>query len=234
MFVWSIFTYTVNVLSNGAMKISRSGSDSTPGQRAGPRSRTRRSNAERHAVTRATLLAAARELFARKGYADTGTPEIVAAAGLTRGALYYHFTDKRDLFRAVLEAEEALLTERIEAHSAPEASEPMAALMAGTRAFLSAATDPGTHRIVFLDGPAVLGWEEWNEIDARFAAGSLRAGLEAAVASGAMRSIPLDAMTDLLSAACNEAALALASGRHDAAALEETFALLLGGLARSR
>lgn len=195
-----------------------------------PRPPPRRSNAARHAETRAALMKAARALFAEKGFAETGTPEIVRSAGVTRGALYYHFTDKRDLFRAVLEAEETALADRINHKSGPLAGDPIEALMAGTRAFLAAASDADTNRIVFVDGPATLGWEDWREIDDRYAGATLREGLAAGMNAGALRVLPLDEITNMLGAAFNEAALGLGSGRYKSAALEKSFRALFDGL----
>lgn len=191
---------------------------------------TRRPNAERHAETRAALLTAARALFADKGYAETGTPEIVKAAGVTRGALYYHFADKRDLFRAVFEAEEQTLADRINAASAPHADDAVDALMAGTRAFLDAATDADTNRIVFVDGPSALGWATWREIDDAYAAATLREGLSIGMEAGALRDVPLDELTNLLGAAFNEAALGLGAGRYTRDGLEQTFRAMFEGL----
>ncbi|MGN6537039.1 MAG: helix-turn-helix domain-containing protein, partial [Mesorhizobium sp.] len=97
----------------------------------------RRSNRERTDATRADLIAAARTLFIEKSYAETGTPEIVAAAGVTRGALYHHFPDKQALFRAVVEKEAEAVAAEIEA-AAPETLAPRDALMAGSDAYLAA------------------------------------------------------------------------------------------------
>lgn len=197
---------------------------------AGTHPSPRRSNAERHAETRAALMTAGRDLFAQKGFAETGTPEIVARAGVTRGALYYHFTDKRDLFRAVLEAEETVLADRINRNSGPLADDPIEALMAGTRAFLAAASDADTNRIIFVDGPAALGWDDWREIDDRYAGATLRDGLAAGMDAGVLRRLPLDEITNMLGAAFTEAALGLGGGRYEPAALEESFRALFEGL----
>src|SRR3712207_6286207 len=120
----------------------------------------------RRETTRADLLAAARELFAERGYGEGGTEEIVARAGVTRGALYHHFLDKRDLFRAVHEQLEAELVESI-GRRILDLEDPWDLLVTGVRAFLDACTDRALMRISLLDAPVVLGWAEWREIDAR-------------------------------------------------------------------
>src|SRR5688572_15051877 len=117
-------------------------------------------------ATRAELIRAARALFAERGYAGVGTEEIVAGAAVTRGALYHHFSDKRDLFRAVHEELEQELVASIGDRIAG-IEDPWELIVTGVRAFLDACTDPALRRIALLDAPAVLGWEEWREIDAR-------------------------------------------------------------------
>ena len=169
-----------------------------------------RTNTERRAATRDALLAAARSLFAEKGYAETGTPEIVARAGVTRGALYHHYADKADLFRAVVEREHALMATEIEAASSGgDASGE--ALLAGGNAFLDGLADPGRRRILLIDAPAVLGPEEAAAINGRHGGRTLAEGVAAAVGSGAIAPLPAAALADLLDAAFDRAALAVGS-----------------------
>lgn len=171
----------------------------------------RRSNRERTQTTRTALLAAARKLFVEKGYAETGTPELVAAARLTRGALYHHFPDKQALFRAVIEAEAAAVAAEIEQGSAASAA-PVDALLAGGRAYVEAMRAAGRTRLLLLDGPAVLGRGAMDEIDARHGNRTLREGLAAAMRSGAIARLPLDALTAQLGAVFDRAALAIEQG----------------------
>jgi len=171
----------------------------------------RRSNRERTEATRADLIAAARTLFIERSYAETGTPEIVAAAGVTRGALYHHFPDKQALFRAVVEKEAEAVAAEIEA-AAPETLAPRDALMAGSDAYLAAMRVPGRTRLLLLDGPAVLGRAGMDEIDARHGNRTLREGLAAAMRAGAIRKLPVDALTVLLAALFDRAALAADAG----------------------
>lgn len=171
----------------------------------------RRNNAERAEATRGALIRAGRNLFVEKGYAETGTPELVAAAGVTRGALYHHFADKQALFRAVVEAESAFVAEEI-SDAAPDSMEAIEALRAGGDAFLRAMEEPGRTRLLLLDGPAVLGRETMDEIDVRHAGRTLREGLAIAMREGAIRRLPLGALCAQLSAVFDRAALAVAHG----------------------
>src|SRR5919204_3047146 len=144
-----------------------------------------RTKAKQAEATRAALLAAARELFAQRGYGAVGTGEIVQRAGVTRGALYHHFSGKEDLFRAVYEELERELVERI-ATEAAAAGDPLAALRAGADVFLDACQDPAVSRIALVDAPSVLGWEQWREIGVRYGFGLGEGVLREAMEAGAI------------------------------------------------
>lgn len=173
----------------------------------------RRSNTARTEATRAALIAAARSLFVDKGYAETGTPEIVAKAGVTRGALYHHFADKADLFRAVVAQEAAAVAVRIETESAAPASA-LDALISGTDAYFAAMAVPGRVRLLLLDGPAVLGHREMARIDKQAGGDELREGLAFALPPGDLQDATMDALAEILSAAFDRAALAVSEGGH--------------------
>ena len=190
-----------------------------------------RTNEARSRETRAALIAAARTVFAAKGYASAGTPEIVRAAGVTRGALYHHFADKEALFRAVLEAETRAVGAAIDA-GAGAAGTAFEALHAGARAFHRAMAEPGRVRLLLIDGPAALGPEVLRKLDEAGAAGTLRDGLQEAADTGEMVEAPIDALAALLSAAFDRAAIDVAEGAESgkyAAALD----ILIAGLRRA-
>jgi AcrR family transcriptional regulator len=169
------------------------------------------SREERAAATRERLLAAARELFAERGYAAVGTEEVVRRAEVTRGALYHHFRDKRDLFRAVHEEIEAGLVERIAAEIAG-IEDPEQLLRVGIRAFLDAVAEPTVMRIALTDAPAVLGWAEWREIDAKYGLGLITGGLELSMETGYIPRQPVEPLAHLVLGAMGEAAMLIANG----------------------
>jgi AcrR family transcriptional regulator len=176
--------------------------------------------AEQSQETQDRLIKAAKSLFATKGYADTAMEDLVAKAGMTRGALYHQYADKRDLFRAVFEAVEGELGQQIAMGVGAEA-DPWTQLRSGARAFLRYATAPAIRRIVLVDGPSVLGWEEWRRIDAQHSLGMVRAILEVNVAAGNLAPQPIEPLAHLIVGALNEAALAVAGAKDMDAAREE-------------
>lgn len=159
---------------------------------------------------RGALIDAARVLFVAKGYADTSTPEIAAAAGTTRGALYHHFVDKRDLFRGVLACEQGAVAADIRA-AAPPALAAREALIAGSQAYLQAMTMPGRTRLLLIEAPAVLGMAEIAALDAANAGATLLEGL-AAARVGRNDGVSVAALADLLAAAFDRAALQIEAG----------------------
>ncbi|TIP34949.1 MAG: TetR/AcrR family transcriptional regulator [Mesorhizobium sp.] len=182
----------------------------------------RRSNRDRTEATRAELIRAARKLFTEKSYAETGTPEIVAAAGVTRGALYHHFADKQALLAAVVEQEAATVAAEID-RASPASLSARDALISGSDAYLAAMRAPGRTRLLLLDGPAVLGRAAMDEIDNRHGNRSLREGLIAAMRARSMVKLPAEALTAVLAAAFDRAALAIEAG----ASAEEYRAVLM-------
>jgi AcrR family transcriptional regulator len=187
---------------------------------------------DRGEATRDALLAAARVLFAERGYAGVGTEEVVRRAGVTRGALYHYFRDKQDLFRAVFEQTEAEIMQTIIAR-VEGLTDPMEELAVGVRAFLDACDDPTLMRIGVRDAPGVLGWEEWREIGNRHGLGLVTGALSWAMDEGQIARGDVRTLAHLLLAALAEASLLIASADDPRAAreaVERTLMLLLDGL----
>lgn len=184
--------------------------------------------AARSEATREKLLAAGRELFAEHGYAGVGTEQIVQRARVTRGALYHHFSDKRDLFRAVHEALEAQLVEELGAAlAAAGADDPLEAMKVAVRATLDATADRGRARITLIEAPSVLGWAEWREIDARHGLGLAIAALEAAMASGQIPEQPATPLAHLMLGAIGEAGIMIATAEDSDAVRKEVESALI-------
>ena len=175
----------------------------------------RRSNAARTQETRSALISAARSLFLKKGFAETGTPEIVATAKVTRGALYHHFSDKIDLFRTVVEDEAKAVADQI-SRAPVEDTTAIDALMKGAEMYFSAMMVPGRTRLLLIDGPSILGHTEMSRIDRETGSEELRLGLAAALPKNVQADLPLDVLAELLSAAFDRACLEIADGKSDA------------------
>lgn len=170
----------------------------------------RRTQAQRREATTESLLAAARPLFASKGFAAVGTTELCEAAGLSRGALYHHFADKTELFAAVAEQVEAELTDRIVSEMGG-GSDAVDVLRQATRSFLDGCMEPDVRQILLLDSPAVLGWAQWRDLMARYGLGLTEAALQAGMDEGTITPAPVTALAQMLLGALDEAALLIAN-----------------------
>jgi AcrR family transcriptional regulator len=184
--------------------------------------------------TRSRVLAAARHLFAEQGYFATGTTEIVEAAGVgTRGALYHHFENKQALFAAVFEAVEADLGAKVGVTLTGATW--FERLGQALSAFLDASVgEPEVRRILLIDGPAVLGWDTWREIEARYGLGAIRHMLDEGRKEGSLVVADADAMAHLLLSVVDEAALFIAHAedpRQARLAAGASVVALLSGLA---
>ncbi|HEY3880835.1 MAG TPA: TetR/AcrR family transcriptional regulator [Trebonia sp.] len=204
----------------------------TPRTSAAPRAR--RTQADRSATTRDALIAAARQLFAEQGFADVPTDAIVAAAGVTRGALYHQFADKTALFDAVVEAVEADIARRLaDEVAAAGISDPIEAMRCAVSTWLDICVEPEIHRIALIDGPSVLGWARWREVCKRHVFGLVQALLTQALELGAIRPQPVQPLAHVLMGAGDEAALYVAEAADHAQARAEMIAVLdqlVGGM----
>lgn len=171
--------------------------------------RERRTQAERREETRTRLLNAARELFVDQGYAQTGMPELVRKAGVTRGALYHHYSDKADLFHAVALREAKAIAETINA-ATDAIDDPHEAMITGTNAYFDAMLVPGRAHILLTDAPAVLGHAAAQALTGSEGSESLKHGLARAMPDRTEAEV--DALTDILSAAFDRAAQRISDG----------------------
>jgi AcrR family transcriptional regulator len=183
------------------------------------------SKAEQRLATLVAILEEARRQFARDGYAAVSLAGIVEALGLTKGAFYHHFSSKAELFHAIVKQVQAQVAARVVAAAGAQ-PDSWTQLLAGCEAFLRASADPEVQRIMLVDGPAVLGWDQWRALDDASSGRYLREALQAVIDDGVMAPHPVAPLAHLLSGAMNEAALWLARS-DDPRDLDDTVATLL-------
>ena len=181
--------------------------------------------------TRRKLERIARRLFATRGFANVSAEEIVAAADVTRGALYHHYDGKEGLFEAVVDTMMQDVHAKLE-KSASGASDPLQAIERGIGAFLKVCTDPSVQKLLLVDAPAVLGWRKWREMDAKYGFGLLKRALSAAMQAGLVRKQNVDLLTHMLLGALTETAMVVARSADTAKArgeAERALASMLAG-----
>ena len=176
-------------------------------------------------ATRSLLLDAGRELFSRRGFAGAGIEEIAEHAGVTTGALYHHFGNKRGLFRVVAEAMEVELMERA-VELASRQTDPMRGLEAGFKATLEASLAPDVQQIVVRDAPNVLGASEWRAIEDQYSMGLLRSAIAGFMQAGLLVPGSPEMVARTLVSMIVEMAVSIANAGDASAARRDAEALL--------
>ncbi|MCK0472774.1 TetR/AcrR family transcriptional regulator [Halalkalibacter sp. APA_J-10(15)] len=156
-----------------------------------------------------TLIETARKQFAVQGFYKTSLEELVKEAGVTRGALYHHFTNKKSLFLTVFERIQSEMAKNVELE-AVGSTDVWAQLLNGCQAFILSAINEENRQIILIDGPAVLGWETWRQMDASYSMKLLNEQLHTMQKNGHLKPTSIEALTHILSGAMNESALWLA------------------------
>ena len=184
-------------------------------------------------ATRGQLIEVATRLFAEHGYEGTSIEAVLSAAGVSRGALYHHFAGKEALFTAAVLAISDRVTVEI-AEAIRDCTDPVDAMRTAALAWIDLAGDPVIQRIMLVDAPSVLGWEQWRTMDEGRTAGAMRAMLQEVSDTGRLPQELVEPFSHMILAALDEAALvvarapdsraAVAEGRH---AVEELLSRLL-------
>ncbi|MEY4159938.1 MAG: hypothetical protein RLZZ136_559 [Pseudomonadota bacterium] len=183
---------------------------------------------QRASTTRAELLVAARRLFAENGFYNTGTTEIVVQAAMTRGALYHHFGDKVGLFAAVFRDAAQELVNRSNSAVAPMAGDLWAKVCAAFQNYLQlVAANEDYQRILLIDGPAVLGWSRWRELQSDYVAKGTIDALDILMNQGIVPRRASEPLAYLIQAALNDAAMTIAHAPKPGQAGEDAMAAFL-------
>ena len=182
-------------------------------------------------ATRAKLISAARAAFASQGYAAASMDDLTADAGLTRGALYHHFKDKKGLLQAVIEQIDAEMLSRMRADRTAEQT-PWEAFLNEGVAYIEMALEPEVQRIMLLDGPAVLGDpSQWPNQTACLR--TTTSTVQALIDNGTLRPVDAEAAARLVNGAALNAALWVAAADEAHAVLDkavDAFKLMVSGL----
>ena len=172
--------------------------------------------------TAANLIKNARKIFTEQGYKNASMEVVVHMTGVTRGALYHHFSGKQGLFFAVFE--DALNEITVLCEDAMRSSnDPWEKLIVTTRAFFKACMDPELQQIVLIDAPATLGWSVWRQSDEKKTMVILKDILSELIAKRMIKPLPLDALAHIIWGATSELVLWIAHSHNPESTYEKGF-----------
>ncbi|HYI45014.1 MAG TPA: TetR/AcrR family transcriptional regulator [Actinomycetota bacterium] len=186
--------------------------------------------AEKALATKEHLIGVATDLFAERGYEATSIEAVLTEAGVSRGALYHHFSNKEALLEAVYVAVQERVAHEVltEAMTAPT---PLDRLRVGIRAWLERVKDPVTRQITLIDAPSILGWQKWREIDEEHFLGSVKNAIAQAAGDDATPE-RLDILSHIIIGALGEVAMVIARGDDPDEAIENGAGVMDDLLAR--
>jgi AcrR family transcriptional regulator len=147
---------------------------------------------ERRTATITAILDGARKLFTSQGFGETSVEAIALEAGVAKGAVYHHFSSKEEILDRLVDAMQAEIAEQVR-EAARKGKDLVDSFARGMLKYLTAASAPDAKRIIFVDGPAILGWERWRAIDnqhfSTLIRGALEKRLEAQLSKGQARAV---------------------------------------------
>src|SRR4029450_6323286 len=181
--------------------------------------------AQQGEATREALIAAARNLFGTRGYAETSLDAIVATAGVTKGALYHHFSGKEELFGAVFERVKRELSAQIA--PALQTPDPWTGIVDACRTYIEIHTDPAVERIVLLDARAVLSPDAWRRVDGQWGAVMFRGAFRRAINRGVFVPLPLNTLAMIVTRAPAGGCLLVADAEDPDAARAEALSVVV-------
>ncbi len=172
-------------------------------------------------ATRGQLIEVATGLFAEHGYEGTSIEAVLTAAGVSRGALYHHFAGKEALFTAVLEAAQRAHHGAADRDHQRQRRPRRRAVRTAALAWIDLAGDPVIQRIMLVDAPSVLGWEQWRAMDEGRTVGAMRDMLQAVADTGRLPDELVGPFAHMILAALDEAAMVVARAPDSRAAVAE-------------
>lgn len=164
-------------------------------------------------ITRKALIEEGYSLFAEKGYAKTSIEDIVQKARVTRGALYHHFSNKEELFKAAYEQQVQEMMSKV-LKGIEDISDPWERTIAGCHAFLDYGMSSERKSIRLQEAITVLGWENWRKIDASYTMGLIRNTLGDLIKEGIFSDYSLNLMADLIYGLLVESSMSVARSKN--------------------